>query len=422
MTTTDVSPPPPLSPLPQRRRPRALATPAIALAFWATMAGTTVPTPLYPLYQHAFGFSPLMVTVIFAVYAAGVVAGLLAFGRLSDEIGRRPVLAVALLLSAVAAALFAAADGLAWLLGARVLSGLSAALVTGSATAALLDLAPPERRPRAQAVAITANMGGLACGTLFSGALAQWAGAPLRLPWLVVLAAVATALAGLALVPESAPAPAGLPRPPRPRFRPRLQALRIPAGIRAAFLRAALAAGCGFAVLGVLTSVTGLFLATVLHLAAPALTGLVVFLAFACTALGQLLARVIPPRLALPAACTGLVAAAALTAGALLGQALAPLLLGAAVNGLATGIAVGNGLATINTGTPPQHRGEAVSTFFAILYSMLSVPVIGVGVLIQASDLRTAGVVFSALVAALALVVAVSLARRPAGATPDGLR
>ncbi|OKI28984.1 MFS transporter [Streptomyces sp. CB03911] len=386
-----------------RFRAGAAARPALAYAFWATMTGTTVPTPLYPLYQREFGFSALMVTVIFAVYALGVVVGLLVLGRLSDEIGRRPVIAVALLLAAAAAGLFLAADGLAWILAARVLSGLSAALITGSATAALLDLAPPDGRARAQSVAIAANMGGLAAGTLISGVLAQWAGSPLRLPWTVTLILLAAALPALVLVPESV----------RERTRPtlRLQALRVPAGIRGAFLRAALTAGSGFAVLGVLTAVTGLFLGGLLHLTNHALTGLVVFLAFTCTALGQFATRALPPRRALPVACAGLVLAAALIATALLAESAAPLVAGAAVNGLATGIAVGNGLGVINAGTPPQRRGEAVSTFFAILYSMLSVPVIGVGVLIQLAGLRTAGVIFSGLVALLAAGVAVGLPR-----------
>ncbi|AUY54087.1 MFS transporter [Streptomyces sp. CB01881] len=395
------------------------------------MAGTTVPTPLYPLYQQAFGFSPFMVTVIFAVYAGGVVAGLLTLGRLSDAVGRRPVIAAALLLAAAAADLFEVADSLAWLLTARVVSGLAAALITGAATAALLDLAPPERRLRAQTLALAANMGGLAGGTLLSGALAEWAGSPLRLPWTVMLALTALALAGLLAVPAMAPAaapeaaPTGSgdrPRGSAARFRPRFQPLRIPAGIRPAFLRAALAGGSGFAVLGVLTAVSGLFLANVLGLRHHALTGLVVCLAFAATAVGQLLARVLPKPRALPAACAGLVLAAALIATALLTESLPPLLLGACVNGLATGTAVGTGLGAINGGVAPQQRGEAVSTFFAVLYGMLSVPVVGVGVLIQVTGLRTAGVTFSALVAVLAVAVAAGLVRRPRAPLPSAAR
>ncbi|MER6361920.1 MFS transporter [Kitasatospora sp. NPDC001527] len=399
-----------MSTAPPRRPSGRLAPAAVALAFWVTMAGTTVPTPLYPLYQHAFGFSTFTVTVIFAVYALGVVAGLLALGRLSDQVGRRPVLLTALLLAAAAAGLFEAADSLPWLLAARVLSGFGAALVTGAATAALLDLAAPEHRLRAQTVALGANMGGLAGGTLFAGILAEWAGSPLRLPWTVTLVLTGAALLGLLAVPETVPAEVRAAS----RFRLRLQPPHVPPAIRPAFLRAALAGGAGFAVTGVLTAVSGLFLATVLGLRHHALTGLVVALAFLSIAVGQLLVRVLPQARALPLACAGLVLAAALVIAALLGGTLPPLLLGACVNGLATGTAIGTGLGTINGGVAPRQRGETVSAFFAVLFTMLSLPVIGVGVLIRATDLRTGGVAFSAAVAVLALAIAAGLVRRPA--------
>src|SRR5947199_1927134 len=74
------------------RLSRGAACVGVAYAFLVTMIGTTLPTPLYPIYQQRFGFGELMITVIFAVYAVGVIFGLILTGRLSDEIGRRPVL------------------------------------------------------------------------------------------------------------------------------------------------------------------------------------------------------------------------------------------------------------------------------------------------------------------------------------------
>jgi len=150
--------------------------PAFALsayAFAVTMAGTTLPTPLYPLYRERFGFSELMITVIFATYAAGVIVALVLVGRLSDEIGRRPVLLPALALSALSAVAFLLAQGLVPLLVGRVLSGFSAGIFTGTATATLVDIAPPRRRGRGTLVATAANMGGLGCGPLLAGLLAQ---------------------------------------------------------------------------------------------------------------------------------------------------------------------------------------------------------------------------------------------------------
>src|SRR3954466_10203312 len=92
----------------------------VAYAFLVTMIGTTLPTPLYPLFEERYSFGELMVTVIFAVYAFGVIAGLLAFGNLSDEIGRKPVLMLGLALSAASALLFVFAGSLAPIFAGRV--------------------------------------------------------------------------------------------------------------------------------------------------------------------------------------------------------------------------------------------------------------------------------------------------------------
>jgi MFS family permease len=66
-----------------RRVNREPAFGLVAFAFAVTMLGTTLPTPLYPLYQQRIGFSGLVTTLVFAVYAAGVIGALLFVGRLS---------------------------------------------------------------------------------------------------------------------------------------------------------------------------------------------------------------------------------------------------------------------------------------------------------------------------------------------------
>ena len=231
-------------------RSGGLAAAAFALA--VAMMGTTLPTPLYVLYREGFGFSELMITVIFATYAAGVIVALLLFGRLSDQVGRRLVLLAGLALAALSAGAFLIADGLPVLLAGRVFSGLSAGLFTGTATATLVDLAPPGRRARATLVATIANMGGLGCGALLAGLLSQWAGSPLRLTYWVGLALLVPAAIGIWAMPEP------VTRRTRPRLRP--QAPRIPAEIRVTFAEAALAGAAGYAVLGLFTAVTPAFL------------------------------------------------------------------------------------------------------------------------------------------------------------------
>ncbi|MET7613958.1 MFS transporter, partial [Streptomyces seoulensis] len=133
---------------PSRRRPRPGYL-AAAGVFAVGMMGTTLPTPLYGLYRERIGFSELIVTVVFAVYAIGVIVALLLAGGASDVLGRRPVLVVALVLSALSAVCFLLEGGLPLLYLGRVLSGFSAGLFSGTGTAVVLDLAPPGRRGRA---------------------------------------------------------------------------------------------------------------------------------------------------------------------------------------------------------------------------------------------------------------------------------
>ncbi|MFG2873792.1 MFS transporter [Streptomyces sp. NPDC048337] len=390
--------------LPGRRR--RLATAAVAFAFWITMVGTTVPTPLYPLYERAFGFSSFAATVVFAVYACGVVGGLLILGGLADQVGRRPVQAAALLLSVAAAVVFLLARGLTALLVGRVLSGLSAALITGAATAGLTELAPAARRARAGVLALAANMGGLACGTLLGGVTAQYAPAPLRILWGAQGALAVVGLIGLVAVPETV-ARTG-------RVSLGIQRLRVPAAVRGTFLRSALASGSGFAVLGVFASVSGLFLAEV-RVRDLAVAGVVVGLAFLSTGAGQLLVGGLGARAAPPVACCGLIVAAALIAAALLGRLLVPLVAASVLTGLATGVAVRDGVTRIATSVAPERRGEACSAFFVILYAMLAAPAVGGGVLVEAYGLVTAGTVFAAAVAVLAAAVLAALVRARAG-------
>ncbi|MEV6873117.1 MFS transporter [Amycolatopsis sp. NPDC051128] len=400
MSNIQTSPGP--SPVAERSRgPMAAIT---AFAFWAVMVGTTVPTALYPLYKSQFAFGSLAVTILFAVYAVGVVAGLLLFGRVSDQVGRKPVVLTALLLAAAAAVVFLTAQGLPALLVGRVLSGFSAALVTGAATAGIMELFPLARKGSAPIVTLLSNMGGLACGNLIAGLLAATGAVPLRLPWIVHGGLLLIALVSLWFVPETVTATGKLKLTP--------QRLHVPREIRGVFLRSAMTGGAGFAVLGVLTAVAGILLGSVLHKTSPALTGFVVFLAFACTALGQLALRRMRPATALPAACLALILASALVALAVLAASLTALLLAAVATGFGTGAAIGCGMLAITTGAAPQLRGAAVSTFFAILYAMLSLPAVGVGVLIQLAGLRVAGTTFAIVVALIAAGVLLSLTSR----------
>jgi len=222
--------------------PRRAAFWLLALVLGVTMLGTTLPTPLYVIYQGRWHFSAAMVTVTFAVYAATVLTTLLLAGRSSDQAGRRPVMAVALAASALSTVLFILAPGVGVLIAARVVSGLSAGLMTGTATAALTELIPASGARRASLVATAANMGGLGLGPLVAGLLAQYAPHPTTLVFEVYLAVLAAAALLLLLVPETV----------RPRTRPALRfaGLGVPELGRGELIAAAVAAFAAFALLG----------------------------------------------------------------------------------------------------------------------------------------------------------------------------
>ncbi len=228
--------------------PHGVAFWVVAAAFLLNMAFSAVPTPLYVLYQARDHFSAIMVTVVYAVYAVGVIASLFLAGHISDWAGRRRVLVTALLVNVASAMLFIFFPSLAGLIVARVVSGISVGLTTATATAYLAELhtgARPDalgRRP--QVVATAANLGGIGIGPLVAGVLAQYAPAPLRLPYIVVGGAIAALALLVALAPETTVAPEV-----RPAWRP--QRVAVPKHARSHFFAATSAGIAAFAVYGV---------------------------------------------------------------------------------------------------------------------------------------------------------------------------
>ena len=383
--------------------PRRAGFVLVSFVFLVTMLGTTLPTPLYPLFQQRYSFGELMVTVVFAIYAFGVIAGLLLFGALSDEIGRKPVLAAGLVFSGASALLFVFAGSLVPIYAGRILSGLSAGIFTGTATAALVDLAPGGRRRLATLVSIVVNLGGLGLGTLAAGLLGDYGPSPLRLPFLVDLGLVALAAVALALTPETVS---------RPRLRLKLQRLAVPKEVRSVFIRGAAAGFASFAVAGLFSSVAPAFLGEVLGQRSHTLAGGLVFILFAGSIFGQLAVPRLSEHIALVTGCLVMVAGVGLVALGLGLESLTALIASAAVVGVGQGVVIGAGLAGINERAPVARRGETASSFFVVMYVGLSLPVIGVGLAAQGFGLKTAGIAFSAAVAALVLGVLATLIRR----------
>ncbi|WP_168015338.1 MFS transporter [Halomonas salinarum] len=366
----------------------------VALAFLITMLGTTLPTPLYPVYQARFDFSQLTITVIFAVYALGVMGALVATGRWSDQLGRRPMLGAGLAAAAISDVIFLSSDGLSSLLVGRFVSGISAGIFTATATVAVMELAPAAWSRRAAFLATAVNMGGLGLGPIVAGLLVEYLPWPLRLAYGIHLGLAVLAALAILKAPET------VTRPARPRLT--LQRLKVPEEVRDIFLPAAIAGFAGFALLGFFTATAPAFMIGVLGHDNLALSGLAAGSVFFASTLGQLVQERFPAPWRLPLGCAGVILGASLVGVGIGLGSLACFLLGALVAGTGQGMAFRAGLGAVVQASPVDQRGGVAATFFIVAYIALSIPVVGIGLTIRAFGLAPAGMAFAGGVALLA--------------------
>ncbi len=390
---------------------RVKAEPAfwiVAVTFAVSMAFTTVPTPLYTLYQRRDGFSSLVVTLIFASYALGVIISLFLAGHVSDWLGRRTVLVPAVLLEAVAAVLFLVWRSEAGLLVARFVSGVGVGALTATATAQLTELnqraRPDAGRGRADLVATAANIGGLGLGAFVSGVLAQFFGAQLTVPYVVFLVLLVVAAVGLRVVPETVDIPEV-----KPRYRPQ----RISVESRHAARYGAITAGgfAAFAVFGLFTSLAPSFIGATLGHPARILAGTVVLLVFGAAAVVQSLLATAGPGRQVVIGLVTMAISLPLLAVSVWFPDLALFLIGGTIAGAGAGVLFRGCVSTVAGMADPQHRGEALAGLFLMAYAGLTVPVIGLGVAVQHFQPRTSLLGFAALILAVIAAVGGWLAR-----------
>ena len=157
----------------QAALPRAAGFWLVAGVLFLLLFVSGAASPLYGVYQAQWRFSSTTLTAVFGVYALVLLVTLLVFGSVSDYLGRRRVISVAMAAGACACGLFLAAHGVGLLFAARALSGASAGTATSAGGAALIDL-QPEGSGRAPVVTSAATLLGLAAGALGTGALVQY--------------------------------------------------------------------------------------------------------------------------------------------------------------------------------------------------------------------------------------------------------
>jgi predicted MFS family arabinose efflux permease len=399
---------------PARAAPRTPATSfwILAAALFTLTVAAAVPSPLYVVYQHRWGFSTITLTAVFAVYAIALLVTLVTAGGLSDFLGRRPVLAVSLVIEVASMAVFLTAHGVGQLLVARILQGIATGAALGAISAGLVDL-QPAHRPRLNALVNSlAPTVGLATGALLAGLLVQYAPAPTTLVFTLLLVAFVLLAAALVVVPETvAPRPGALAS-----LRPRAT---VPSQARRQFLTVTPALVAAWAVGGLYMSLGPSLAAGVLGVANHVVGGLVVSTLTGAGAVAVLAMRDRTPRQMMTFGVTVLAAGTTLT---LLGVALAALpvfFAGTAVAGAGFGTTFLGGFRALAALAGPHQRAELFAAMYLVSYLAFSVPALLAGLAVTVVGLTDTTIAYGGMVVLFALSALALGRRRPdAAAVP----
>ncbi|GAB2461030.1 MFS family permease [Conyzicola lurida] len=373
----------------------------IAAAFMTVMAFSTIPTPLYALYQERDGFATFLITVIFAAYGLGVMASLYLAGHVSDWLGRRRIILIAIVVEIVAAVVFLLWPEVPGLIVARFVNGVGVGMLTATATAHLSELravARPDEGPATSGtVSSFVNIGGLAVGALISGFLAQFVVAPLVVPYALFLVLLVLAAVAVAVVPETVER-----LEERPAYRP--QRVSLPTASRSTFVAAGAGAFSAFAIFGLFTSLAPSFIAGTLHEPSRLVAGAVTFGVFGAAAVAQVLSVRMPAvaqlRLAVALMAAGLVAMAV----GVLVVSLPVFVLSGIVAGAGVGILFRSSLGVAASLASGPSRGEILAATFLIAYAGMTVPVLLIGLALAFLPGTAVLVTFDAIVLVLVLV------------------
>ncbi|PJI84839.1 MFS transporter [Luteimicrobium subarcticum] len=385
----------------RRTLPPALAFGLVVSLGVVFLASASAPTPLYATYQAEWGFTPLTTTVVFGVYALAVLAALLVAGRLSDHVGRRPVLVAAALAQLAAMVVFTTAQGVDALLVARVVQGLATGAAAAAVGAALLDLSST-RGAFANAVATPV---GTATGAIGSGLLVQFLPQPTHLVYDVLGVLLALQTVGLLLMAETlASTRPGAVASLRPRLGAPRAARRVLVGIVPALLAAWSLAGLygalGPALVHELSGSTS-----------TAAGGASLFALAGSAAVAVWLLRDLAPRTVLLVAMPALVVGVGLSLVAVATSSLPLFFAGTVVAGIGFGSSFQGSIRLVVPLAQAHERAGLLAVLYVVAYVGMGVPAIVAGVLVvHGGGLVDTAYQYGAAAIVLAVVAAGALA------------
>lgn len=398
-----------------RSLPRAVAFWVVGATVVALLAASSAPSPLYPIYQQEFGFSSIELTTIFAVYVLALLISLLTVGRLSDFVGRRPVLAGALTVQALAMVAFLVADGTGWLLVARVVQGLATGAAVGVLGAYLLDLQPSDGSRLGSLVNSVAPGIGLGIGALGTGLLVQYAPHPTRLVFALLLADVLVLILTTTILPETVRPVPGAVASLRPQ-------VAVPGPARRAFAAAAPSMIATWALGGLVLSIGGSVIRSVFDESNSAVVGLVLGIFAGAGALTGVLVTNWTPASIQRYGTVTLVLGTAVFITALAVSSLTLFVVASVVAGSGFGAGFLGALRSLTQLVQPQERAGLLSAVYVVSYLAFSIPALVAGLLITRIGLRDTALYYGGFVALAALtslainLLATGPAEQPAAA------
>lgn len=376
---------------------RSLPLSAMTLfSFAAAMlvaASSSAATPLYRLYQESMHLTPFWITIVFAVYVASLLAGLLTVGGLSDYVGRRPVILAALLLNAAAMILFAEAREVGQLILARAVQGLCVGTGTTALGAAILDT----NRARGPLLNSVTAFLGMTAGSLGTAALITFAPDPLHRVYEVLLGLTVLMIALLWVMPESAPRKSGAWASLRPH-------ISVPRQSRSILIRLTPANVAAWALGGLYLSLMPTVVATAMRVASPWIGGVVVSALMVTAAIAVATFRDWPARRLILTGTSTLSLGVAVSMAGIQQQQVAALLVGTVIAGAGFGSTFSGTLRALLPSAEPDQRAGLLSAFYLQSYLAFSLPAVAAGLSVPLIGLSTAAYVYGAVIIVLAVI------------------
>ncbi|AHC27571.1 MULTISPECIES: MFS transporter [Mycobacteriaceae] len=375
------------------------AYPLLLILSGVALGVSGIPAPLYGIYEANWHLSPLATTIVFAVYAVAALGAVLVSGRISDVVGRKPVLIGALIALLVGLGVFLVADSMAMLLLARSIHGAAVGSIVVAGAAALLDLKPDHGVRSGQLSGVAFNIG-MTIAILGSALLAQYAPHPLRTPYAVV--AVVCLIVGVGVLALREPHTARSSGPIR------IAKPAVPEQIRSDFWFSALGAMASWSVLGVLLSLYPSLAAQQTHIDNLVFGGAVVGTTAFAAASAQLAATRLPAKYSAIIGDIGMAVSLLLTIPVLLTHRWELVFVAAVLLGATFGLGFGGSLRHLSDVVPADRRGETMSAFYLLAYTAMAVPTLVAGWAATRWDLASVFPWFAGAVATACLGAAVA--------------